>query len=137
MMRRSLLVTVLAAGTLVATAAARQTVPFALEETTISAVHAAMREGRLTCRALVDQYLRRIDAYDKNGPALNAIVLTNPRVLAQADALDARSRAGRPARAAALRADDREGQLRDHRPAERERLAGARRLRLDRRTPSR
>ena len=33
-------------------------------------------------------------------------------------------------RSAPLRADDREGQLRDHRPAERERLAGAGRLRV-------
>ena len=37
-----------------------------------------MKRGRLTCRALVDAYLRRIDAYDKNGPALNAIVVVNP-----------------------------------------------------------
>ena len=37
-----------------------------------------MRAGRLTCRGLVEQYLRRIDAYDKNGPAINAIVITNP-----------------------------------------------------------
>ena len=49
-----------------------------------------MKAGRLTCRALVDAYLRRIDAYDKNGPALNAIVVVNPDALKQADELDRR-----------------------------------------------
>jgi hypothetical protein len=52
--------------------------PFRIEETTIAQIHAAMRGGQLTCRALVDEYLRRIDAYDKNGPAINAIVVVNP-----------------------------------------------------------
>ena len=73
---------------------ARQAPGFPVDETTIAAVHAAMREGRLTCRALVTQYLRRIDAFDKNGPALNAIILTNPKVLEEADALDARFKQG-------------------------------------------
>jgi len=77
-----------------ATSARQQTAPFPVEETTIAAVHAAMRDGRLTCRALVDQYLRRIAAFDKNGPAINAIILTNPRALDEADALDARFRQG-------------------------------------------
>ena len=54
--------------------------PFEVEEATIAQVHDAMKAGRLTCRALVDQYLKRIDAYDKNGPAINAIVLINPEV---------------------------------------------------------
>ena len=45
---------------------------FRIEEATIAQIHAAFRDGSLTCRALVEQYLKRIDAYDKNGPALNA-----------------------------------------------------------------
>jgi amidase len=64
--------------------------PFEVEEATISQVHDAMKVGRLTCRALVDQYLKRIEAYDKNGPAINAIVLVNPDVEKQADDLDRR-----------------------------------------------
>src|SRR5579872_2713698 len=64
--------------------------PFRIEETTIAQIHAAMREHRLTCHALVDAYLRRIDAYDKNGPALNAIVVVNPDAVKQADELDRR-----------------------------------------------
>jgi amidase len=63
---------------------------FEVEEATISQVHEAMRAGRLTCRALVDQYLKRIAAYDKNGPAINAIVMLNPDVQKQADELDGR-----------------------------------------------
>jgi Asp-tRNA(Asn)/Glu-tRNA(Gln) amidotransferase A subunit family amidase len=77
-----------------AAAVARQAPAFAVEETTIAAAHTAIREGRLTCRALVAQYLRRIDAFDKNGPALNALILTNPNVLDEADALDARFKQG-------------------------------------------
>ncbi|MGA3188071.1 MAG: amidase family protein, partial [Bryobacteraceae bacterium] len=63
---------------------------FEVEEATIAQVHDAMKAGRLTCRALVDQYLKRIDAYDKNGPAINAIVLINPDVTKEADELDRR-----------------------------------------------
>ena len=64
--------------------------PFQIEETTIDAVHAAMRAGTLTCRRLVEGYLRRIDAYDKVGPAINAITVVNPDALATADSLDRR-----------------------------------------------
>ena len=70
--------------------------PFDVVEASIADIHAALRAGRITCRALVERYLRRIDAYDKNGPAVNAIVLVNPRALAEADALDARAAAGAP-----------------------------------------
>ena len=62
---------------------------FILEEATIADLHAAMRSGALTCHALVAQYLRRIDTYDKNGPALNALVVVNPDALRTADSLDA------------------------------------------------
>ena len=64
--------------------------PFRVEETTIAQIHDAMKSGRLTCRALVDAYLQRIETYDKNGPALNAIVVVNPQAQKEADALDAR-----------------------------------------------
>ena len=67
---------------------------FRIEEATIAGVHAAMKAGTLTCRALVSEYLARIEAYDKKGPAFNAIVLTNPNALAEADALDQRFKQG-------------------------------------------
>ena len=64
--------------------------PFRIEEATIRQVHDAMTAHRLTCRALVDAYLKRIDAYDKNGPAINAIVQINPDAQKEADELDRR-----------------------------------------------
>ena len=59
-----------------------------MTEATIEDIHTAMRAGRLTCRALVEAYLARIAAFDKQGPGVNAIVLVNPGVLADADSLD-------------------------------------------------
>ncbi|MBI3400281.1 MAG: amidase [Acidobacteria bacterium] len=75
-----------------ATLSAQTPRPFTLEETTIAQIEVALRDGSLTCRGLVEQYLKRIDAYDKNGPALNAIVQTNADVLKTADDLDRRFR---------------------------------------------
>src|SRR5690606_29447892 len=77
-------------------ASAQAPAAFEVVETTIAEVHAAMRDGQLTCRGLVDAYLARIAAYDKNGPALNAVVLVNPHAREEADALDARFNASGP-----------------------------------------
>jgi Asp-tRNA(Asn)/Glu-tRNA(Gln) amidotransferase A subunit family amidase len=46
---------------------------FHLLETTIGEVRTALASGQITCHALVDAYLKRIVAYDKSGPALNAV----------------------------------------------------------------
>jgi amidase len=62
---------------------------FKVEEATISDVHAAMKSGKLTAHRLVEMYLARIDAFDKKGPTLNAIISINPNALTTADALDA------------------------------------------------
>src|SRR5687768_18238200 len=71
---------------------AAQAQRFAVEEATISEIHAAMAAGRINCRELVSQYLARIAAYDKTGPAINAIVVVNPKALDVADSLDRRFR---------------------------------------------
>jgi amidase len=71
--------------------------PFRVEEATIAQIHAAMKGGSLTCAALVDRYLARIEAYDKRGPALNAITVINGRAREDAAALDARYKASGPA----------------------------------------
>src|SRR4030095_12800467 len=63
---------------------------FRTDEATIADIHAALRARTLTCGALVQMYLDRIEAYDKKGPALNAIVTVNAGALATADALDAK-----------------------------------------------
>src|SRR5256886_4748280 len=61
---------------------------FQTEEATIADIQAALKARTLACRALVQMYLDRIEAYDKKGPALNAIVAINAEALKTADALD-------------------------------------------------
>jgi amidase len=70
--------------------------PFQLVEATIDDVRAALASKRLTCRALVDLYLQRIDAYDKSGPALNTVQAVNQRARQEADRLDAAMAASGP-----------------------------------------
>lgn len=62
---------------------------FNVLEATIGDIHVAYRSGQLTARRLVEIYLDRIEAYDKKGPAINAILTTNSAALAEADRLDA------------------------------------------------
>ncbi len=61
---------------------------FEVQEATIAEVHEAMRSARLTCRGLVSEYLKRIAAFDKNGPAINSIVVVNPDAEKEAGELD-------------------------------------------------
>jgi Asp-tRNA(Asn)/Glu-tRNA(Gln) amidotransferase A subunit family amidase len=63
---------------------------FDVQEATIAQIHARMKAGQLTCRSLVELYLERIDAFDKKGPAVNAIVVVNPNAVQEADDLDRR-----------------------------------------------
>lgn len=63
--------------------------------TTIEETQRAIREGRTTCRAVVEAYLKRIAAYDQNpidGLRLNAIVTVTPEALKDADECDRRFR---------------------------------------------
>ena len=59
--------------------------PFSVVEATIPEMQAAMRQGRITSRGLVTQYLIRIALYNNK---LNAIITVNPRALEEAEALD-------------------------------------------------
>lgn len=63
--------------------------PFQLMDATIDDVKAALAAKRITCRALVEQYIGRIEAYDKRGPALNAVQTINRRAVEEAARLDA------------------------------------------------
>src|SRR5215470_11116663 len=67
--------------------------PFQIVEATIDDIHMAFRFGTLSARQLVQSYLDRIDAYDKQGPNINSIITINPNALAEADRLDAAFRA--------------------------------------------
>ena len=62
---------------------------FHLLEATIDDVHAALQSKRITCRELVNLYIKRIGAYDKEGPRLNAVQTINSRALQEAERLDA------------------------------------------------
>ncbi|MDT8902821.1 amidase [Anaeroselena agilis] len=65
---------------------------FSIETATIESYHAALLAGEITARELVQAYLARIAAYDKRGPAVNAVIAVNPRAPEAADELDARLR---------------------------------------------
>ena len=66
-----------------------QVQPFRLMEASIEDIHTAYTSGELTSSQLVQLYLDRIEAYDKNGPNINSIITLNPRALEEADRLDA------------------------------------------------
>ncbi len=57
-------------------------------EQDVASLQAAMERGELTSRELVEYYLARIEAIDRQGPALSSIIELNPDALAIAEALD-------------------------------------------------
>ncbi len=65
-------------------------------ELDIQTLQAAMDDGELTARRLVDFYLDRIAAIDHGGPELRSIIEVNPDARSIADALDAERRAQGP-----------------------------------------
>lgn len=69
--------------------------PFELEETTISLLQKEMTDGKYTSRKITELYLSRIEAIDKKGFSLNAVIEINPEALSIADALDEERRNGK------------------------------------------
>ena len=67
--------------------------PSELEEATIAELQAGMKSGKYTARGLTTSYLQRIDALDRKGPLLHAVLEANPDALAQAEALDVERKA--------------------------------------------
>ena len=65
---------------------------FDLLTASVGEIQAAVAAGALTYERLVTLCLARIDAYDKKGPRLNAVIEINPRALETARALDAERR---------------------------------------------
>jgi amidase len=59
-----------------------------MKEYTISEIGRQMAAGALSARALVEDYLERIEALDRAGPTLNSVIELNPDALEIADALD-------------------------------------------------
>lgn len=62
-------------------------------ELDIAGIHDGLRTGAFTCSELVAAYLARIEAYDRKGPALHAIVVVNPEAAGLAREADDRIRA--------------------------------------------
>ena len=59
-----------------------------MEEMTIVELQEKMSSAVFSARAIIEMYLERIEALDKGGPALNAIIELNPDALTIADSLD-------------------------------------------------
>ena len=74
--------------------AGRAGAAFDVMERSITELGAALDAGEVTSRELVAGYLARIDAYDRRGPMLHAMVVVNPAAAAEADRLDAERAAG-------------------------------------------
>ncbi len=100
--------------------------PFTVVEATIPEMRAAMEQGRVTSRELVQQSLARIATYEER---LNAVMTVNPHALDEADARDRERARGQGARAAARHPDRAQGQHPHDRHADDRRRAGVRRLR--------
>ena len=61
---------------------------FDVFEQSILQLQEAMTNDRVTSRQITEQYLARIEAFDRQGPELNSIIAINERALDQAEALD-------------------------------------------------
>lgn len=68
---------------------------FALNELTINDLQKQMQSGERTSEAITQLYLDRIDAIDKKGPHLNAVIEVNPDALTIAKAMDQERKAGK------------------------------------------
>ena len=65
-----------------------------IDTATIADLNKAFSSG-LPSEKVVRAYLKRIDAYDKKGPAINAVITLNPRAVETARTLDAERRHGK------------------------------------------
>ena len=85
-------VAVLMAATAAVSSQSKPARPFTVVEASIPDMQRAMREGRVTSRQLVEQYLIRIALYEEK---LNATLAVNAKALEEADRLDRERRAGK------------------------------------------
>ena len=82
---------------LAAVAASAAAAPIELEELAIAGIQDGLKSGRFSAQALTAAYLARIEAIDRKGPALNAVIEINPDALKIAGELD-RERASKGVR---------------------------------------
>jgi amidase len=67
-----------------------------LDAATIADINAAFSAGTLTSEKLVQLCIARIQAYDREGPSLHAVMTLNPKAIETARALDAERKAKGP-----------------------------------------
>jgi Amidase len=67
-----------------------------LDQATIADLNTAFAAGTLTSEQLVQRFLARIDAYDRKGPSIHAVMALNPKALELARSLDAERKAKGP-----------------------------------------
>ena len=102
-----------------------QPAAFSVVEATIPDMQQAMREGRVTSRQMVEQYLQRIALYEDK---LNAVMTVNPKALEEADRLDQEHKRRQGPRPAARHPDRAQGQHPHHRHADHRRRDRVRRV---------
>lgn len=93
---RSVAVALLIAGLLMAAPAPAGAQTLALDAATVADLNAAFTRGTLTSEQLVQMSLARIEAYDRRGPRLRAMIAVNPKALDTARALDVERKAKGP-----------------------------------------
>ncbi len=86
--RALLVATAMIMGLGMSSARGAETVTFELENATMDEVQMAMDAGAITSVELALLYLNRIEAYDRNGLALNTVPALNPRLIAEAARAD-------------------------------------------------
>jgi amidase len=68
---------------------------FELNEATIDELQQKMQNGSYTAKSLTELYLKRIEAIDKRGPALNSVIEINPDALSIAEDMDRERKEGK------------------------------------------
>lgn len=77
-----------------ATSAPSEAVPaFELDEVSLATLQQGLKSGKHSSKQLVEIYLSRINAIDRHGPTLNAVIEINPDATAIADQMDAERKA--------------------------------------------
>src|SRR5438552_4801789 len=68
---------------------------FELNEENILSLQEKMTAGKLSAQQITNLYLQRIEAIDKKGPLLNAVIEINPDALSIAKTMDEERKAGK------------------------------------------
>ncbi len=68
---------------------------FVLNEITIDTLQQKMQSGEYTSQSITKLYLKRIEAIDKKGPAINAVIEINPDAISIAAEMDRERKAGK------------------------------------------